>query len=66
MPNKKQRQIIYREFLGRTSKRRRQKRHWNEEDNENYIANEGMYHRVDFENGKIRILVLDTRWFRGT
>ena len=25
---------------------------------------EGMYHRVDLEGGRIRILVLDTRWFR--
>jgi hypothetical protein len=27
-------------------------------------CDDGMYHRVDLEGGRIRILVLDTRWFR--
>ncbi|OEU11716.1 hypothetical protein FRACYDRAFT_162308, partial [Fragilariopsis cylindrus CCMP1102] len=49
MPNKKERQTIYRDFLSL----------------DHPTANrDGMYHRIDFENGKIRFLVLDTRWHR--
>mmetsp|Transcript_13025 Transcript_13025/g.27385 ORF Transcript_13025/g.27385 Transcript_13025/m.27385 type:complete len:565 (+) Transcript_13025:97-1791(+) len=34
------------------------------EQEDSYSSRDGMYHRVDMEGGKIRILVLDTRWFR--
>jgi hypothetical protein len=91
MPNKKERQTIYRDFLSldhgsnnnqqqsqsqqsssssstsssssssststSTSKQKNDKE-------QNIQDRDGMYHRIDFENGKIRFLVLDTRWHR--
>ena len=81
MPNKKERQTIYRDFLSldqqsqsqqsssistsssssstssSTLKQKIQKE-------QNIQDRDGMYHRIDFENGKIRFLVLDTRWHR--
>jgi hypothetical protein len=84
MPNKKERQKIYRDFLSldhasnnnqqqsqsqqssstsssssssSTSKQKTDKE-------QNIQDRDGMYHRIDFENGKIRFLVLDTRWHR--
>ncbi|VEU33582.1 unnamed protein product [Pseudo-nitzschia multistriata] len=57
MPEKKRRQAVYREFLGSGAAGARGE----QPDNP---SREGMYHRVDLENGRIRILVLDTRWFR--
>lgn len=62
MPNKKERQTIYRDFLSldhstSTSKKKNDKEL-------NIQDRDGMYRRIDFENGKIRFLVLDTRWHR--
>lgn len=58
MPEKKSRQKIFRAFLENENGDK-------EYDKEKYSSlREGMYHRVDMEGGKIRFLVLDTRWFR--
>jgi len=72
MPKKKERQAIYREFLGHDDGNNNKFEYNNDNDNNNNNKDDddtdkiidGMYHRVDMENGKIRILVLDTRWFR--
>jgi alkaline phosphatase D len=71
MPSKQARRRIYRSFLGHPPASETRKpwsnpdRHReNDGDKNDSDSHEGLYHRVDLENGKIRILVLDTRWFR--
>ena len=80
MPSKQERKQIYQSFLGHatttTGNPRRpwlgNRHHHNHEPPNGSTSNlssshendDGMYHRVDLEGGKIRILVLDTRWFR--
>eukprot|EP00536_Pseudo-nitzschia_multiseries_P018639 jgi/Psemu1/265005/estExt_Genewise1Plus.C_28300002 len=72
MPEKKHRKRIYRSFLGTRSREAKDgdegddgssSSSINDADNGD-VARDGMYHRVDLEGGKIRVLVLDTRWFR--
>mmetsp|Transcript_17197 Transcript_17197/g.39261 ORF Transcript_17197/g.39261 Transcript_17197/m.39261 type:complete len:534 (+) Transcript_17197:103-1704(+) len=74
MPEKHERKRIYRSFLGHPSRATENRRrplqnsgdetHNENENDDDDDSGEGMYHRVDLEGGKIRILVLDTRWFR--
>jgi alkaline phosphatase D len=52
MPNKKERQQIYRDFLGHTGEGK-------DEDNR-----DGMYRSTYLADGRLGILTLDTRWFR--
>lgn len=68
MPFKQERRAIYGTFLGH-SNTGEARRPWLKPSDTNASANsrnyhEGMYHRVDLEGGRIRVLVLDTRWFR--
>jgi alkaline phosphatase D len=53
MPQKQERRELFWKFLG-----------YNEKQQSSPWTYDGMYHRVDVENGRVRILVLDTRWFR--
>ncbi len=67
MPFKEERRAIYEDFLGHPSTSEARKP-WGKskktKESANDDSNEGMYHRVDLEGGKIRLLVLDTRYFR--
>jgi alkaline phosphatase D len=47
MPNRKERQDVFWEFLGYQPH-----------------SHDGVYHSVDIENGKVKLILLDTRWFR--
>ena len=65
MPSKHERREIYENFLGHPPNRKARRPWMIEIDHkQNLHNNEGLYHRVDLEGGKIRVLVLDTRWFR--
>jgi hypothetical protein len=76
MPSKPERRKIYRDFLGHPSTAEPRTPWSTSGNNSNGNSNardfsssssshdEGMYHRIDLEGGRIRILVLDTRWFR--
>ena len=70
MPSKQERRKIYKNFLDHPSDSEARRPWATRSDNktnhnkENGFEQEGMYHRVNLERGRIRILVLDTRWFR--
>jgi Phorbol esters/diacylglycerol binding domain (C1 domain) len=65
MPNKLQRRDLFWEFLDygtsdandASSSSRNQPTRWD---------HQGLYHRIDLEGGRARVLALDTRWFRAS
>lgn len=65
MPSKHERRETYESFLGHLPHGKARSPWVATTNNKEPVGSrEGLYHRVDLEGGKIRILVLDTRWFR--